>query len=743
MTNSSDLALLRTQPNSEQLFLSVYQPTVLFSAQSSSGTSQGSRIIPYFNSSGSFSSVFHNSVLLVGTTPGASDVGRVRIRSVDASKFTLAENYDIPWQTNLYITAINYIDLNPIYPVISGSSITDLHFWKDYDVSYTNQNSVLGSFPIAGSHQAAFISGSSASIYWSASGTSNVKGDSMTYAWVFEGGSPGTYSGITPGYVNYSTPGHYKTTLTVTGSGGSVDITYRFVSIYPRAANGNAIPPFQRWSTSSIQGSRSEAGYSVAIKVYDQIDKIYDGALVILFTDQTSYGNTKAIVGNSPKFVGYIQKGTIVYDYETSSVEFNAISVTGMLKDIETFSVSCNDSTSPTHWYEILNMSIARVLYHYLRWHTTVLDCTDFQYTGDDRIVQYFDSNRDSIYDAISTFLTNGIIGEIVSDRQGRIWAEINPGAVHNARTTLPVNMSIKKQDWMGEPSIDENITRPYSALELGGVVYNGITGGTGTSTAILSIAPGFAPGVRGKLNYITGFIGTSQGQLNNTAGDLWAYLTARYAVTLKMAGNYNNIDIAPIQQCLLNVSGSDTNRGITFLDEPFHPVQMDWTFDAQNASLYPQIKFAQVTNGMKGKTEAVMGAATVPIPPTIPPIIPPPIPPYPSLPNGKTYTWIIGNPAVGGYPGPHIPGTLPIKRIDAAAFNTSVTFNIEQRNPVASPGTDIMSSDLTADSSAETVTSFAIPALIENYWLWLDISSASNVSGTSAQFVVTLTTIL
>ena len=207
------------------------------------------------------------------------------------------------------------------------------------------------------------------------------------------------------------------------------------------------------------------------------------------------------------------------------------------------------------------------------------------------------------------------------------------------------------------------------------------------------------------------------------------------------MAGNYNNIDIAPIQQCLLNISGSDTNRGISFLDEPFHPIQMDWTFDAQNSSLYPQIKFAQVTNGMKGMTEAVVAAQTVPIPATLPPISVPPIPPYPSPIQGKTYTWIV-NPTVGGYPGPHIPGTMPIKQIDAAAFNTSVTFNIEQRNPVGSPGTDIMSSDLTADSSAERVMSFANPVLIKDNWLWLDISAVS-ASGTSAQFVVTLETIL
>jgi len=754
MTSASDLVLLRTQPHFEQLYLSVYTPSVLFSAQTNSGTSQGSRIIPYHSPSGTYSDVFYNSVLLVGTTPGASDVGRVRIRSVDASQFTLAENYDIPWQYGLYVTAINYVDLNPIYPVISGSNIANITMWKDYDILYSNQNTVLGAFPCAGSHRAAFISGSSASLYWTASGTNHVKGDSLTYAWVFEGGTPSTYSGQTPGWVNYSTPGYYKTKLTVTGSGGSTDITYRFVSIYSRASGGDAIPPIQRWSFSSLNGSRSEGGYSIAVKVYDQIDKIYDGALVVIFADQTSYGNTKATVNGNIKFVGYVEKGTIVYDYETSSVEFTAISVTEMMKNIEAFSISCNSVYAPSHWYEIQNMTIAKAIYHYLRWHTTVLNCTDFVYTGDDRLVQYFDTNRDSVYNAIGTFLQNGIIGEVVSDRVGRIWAEINPGAVHQAASNLPTTMSINKQDWMGEPSIEENITKQFSSLELGGVVFGGASSsGTGTSTAILSIAPGLAPGVRGKINQIEGFIATSQSQLNNVTGDYWAYLTARYGVTLKMAGNYNNIDIAPVSQCLLNISGSDTNRGITFLDAPFHPVQMDWTFDAEKGSLYPLVKFAQIPNGMQGQTEAIAAAQTVPIPPVIPPIILPPLPPYPYFPSGKTYTWIIGNPAVGGYPGPHIPGTMAVKQIDAAAFNTSIAFNIEQRTVVASPGTDIMTSDLTADSNAEEVTSFATPILLANAWLWLDISAVSNVSGssgtgssgtgTSYQFVCTLETTL
>jgi PKD repeat protein len=681
--------------------------------------------------------VFHNSVLLVGTTPGASDVGRVRIRSIDASRLTVAQNFDIPWEFGLYVTAINYVDLNPIYPSVSGSSIVDLQFWKDYDVVYTDQNSILGSFPIAGSHQAAFISGSSASIYWDASGTYHVNGDTLTYAWVFEGGSPGTSSVKTPGYVSYSTPGHYRTTLTVTSSGGSVDITHRFVSIYPRAANGDAIPPIQRWSFSSLQGSRSEGGYSVALKVYDQIDKIYDGALVVIFADQTTYGNTKATIGSPIKFVGYIEKGTIVYDYETSSVEFTAVSATAMLKNIEAFSISLNSVASPAYWYEIQNMTITKILYHYLRWHTTVLDCTDFQYTGDDRNKHYWDSNRDSIYNAISSFIQSGVLGEVGCDRLGRIWAEIIPGAVHEAALNLPVTMSINKQDWMGEPSIEENITKQYSSLELGGVVFDG----SNIDTAILGIAPGFAPGVRGKINSIEGFIATSQEQLNDAAGDYWAYLTARYGVTLKMAGNYNNLDIFPASQCLLNISGSDTNRGITFLDSPFHPTQMDWTYDAQHGFIYPQVKFAQIPNGMQGFTEAIAAAQTVPIP-TVPPVIViPPLPafPWPAFNFGfKTYTWVIAAPSAGGIPGPYIP--VPLSAVGVYAYcigGTSVSFNIEDRSVIGAPGTDIMPMDLSAyTTGASFVGGFSSPKLAAGHWLWVDISG---ISGTPTKLCITL----
>jgi PKD repeat protein len=763
MTTSSEIQLLRSHPQYEQLFLSIYQPTVLFSAVASGSPKQGDRVISYSSGVGTIGNVFANSVLLVGSTAGASDIGRVRIRSADGSAFTVAENWDIPWASGLFLTAINYIDLNPIYPRILNPTGTDTClFYKDYDIVYTDQNSVLGSIPCAGSHQAVFmgVSGSNAQVYYDATGSVHVKGAILSYEWEFEGGAPATYSGITPGNVEYAVPGHYHTKLTVTGD-GATDTTYRFVSVYAR--NGEvAVPPIQRWSMSQIQGSRSEGGYNVNFKVYDSISSIYDGALVILFADQTTYGSTKQVIGSSPKFVGYIERGTIVYDYQNSCVEFTATSVVGMLKKIEAFSVSCESSTAPDNWYEILDMNVLKAMYHYLKWHTTVLDCTDFRYTGDARVVQFFDSNRQSIYDALNDFVSKGLLGEIVSDRQGRIWVEISAGATQNAPTVLTTDMTLNKQDWMGEPAIEERITKEVSAFELGGVVFDGVS----SSIAMLSIAPGFAPATRGKIIRNDGFIGISQQQINEVSGDYYAYLTARYAISLKMAGNYNNIDIAPIKMYLMNLSPSDNVRGLNWVNRTFHPTQIDWAYNSEHGSIYPNVKFNQVTNGLAGGTEAVASTPTgtnvsgsygipidiPPIPPIdipqipsiiIPPIPPFTIPPFPGLPASPTYTWGFPFlPTVGFYPGPRVAVPKVIKSIYAYTVGgTSVAFNVELRSDPSVAGLNVTAFDIISTPAypAGTTTPYMINStILPGMWFWLHIS---DVIGAVTQFVVTVET--
>ena len=104
MTSPSELILLRTQPHQTDMYMSVYKPSVVFTA-GVSGTSSDYREITYSTISGSYTDIDADFTLLIGTTYGASDVGRGRVRSADATKLVVAENNDISWSNGQYLTA--------------------------------------------------------------------------------------------------------------------------------------------------------------------------------------------------------------------------------------------------------------------------------------------------------------------------------------------------------------------------------------------------------------------------------------------------------------------------------------------------------------------------------------------------------------------------------------------------------------------------------------------------------------
>lgn len=751
---SSELVTLRQRPHRTDLFLSIYKPTILIQGQINDASIARDAITgTYDNITGSYLDVEEGMTLLVGTAPTLSDVGKVRIQFFNGTSFVVAQNSDISWQNGLFITVLNYVDIWTVFPRIvqdpSGAP-DEVIFYKDYDIPYDpitlKQNEILGSFPCAGPHRAAFLeAGTGSNLYWTAEDTETVSTGTLGYAWEFEGGTPSTSAIETPGWVNYVTPGHYKTKLTVTNlANGGIDVTYRFVSIYDREnAVGGGDMPIVKWDMNNLSGSRAEGGYNASIKVWEHIDDIQDNSLVVIFADDW-YGNTEISLGGNAKncskimFVGYVMKGSIQYNYRESSAEFTIGSVTELMRQGTGFGISCDSVVTPTTWFEIQDLNIPKALYHYLRWHSTVLKVTDFQYTGDARKKQYFDTDNTSMFDAIDNFLRTCLSGELVTDRQGKLWAEISMGTTHDAPTIVPVTMIIDKQDWMDEPSIEEKQMNDVGYLEMGGVSYDGPA--TGIFNTFMSEAPGRTHSNRGNVERIEGLTLIDQAQLNNLTGDLFAYKNAKYTVTQNLIGNYRNIDIVPKEICLLNVGVNDTVRGIRFTNKPFHPISMGWQWNSEKSSLYPNIVFNEVTNGIGGATEQIP-AETIDVPelPTVPVIIIPPFN-FPIIPVMKTYTWVINTPAVGGIPGPFVSNNKIVSRIDFYCVDgTSVTFNIEKRSLVGTPGANIVVVDMVA-STSNGVSISPSGGLIPNMtWLWLDISG---VDGAVTNFVVTMTVV-
>jgi hypothetical protein len=270
--SASNLELLRTRPQTTKLYLSIFQPVAIFKALvNNASAAKGDRVITFDTVSlGVYTYIQDGMTLWIGTTPGGMEVGKVRVRSATSTQITVSENSNIVWADNLYLTVFRYWELWPIYPHIiqNPANAEDVIFYKDYDVAYTNQNSILGTYVNAGPHRAAWLDPASgqAQIYYSSTGTYNLLGNSMTYNWFFEGATVTGSTSANPGYITYNTPGQYVTRLAVTDSGGAVDTTYRYVSIYNQAN-----PPISKWTLNSLQGSRDEGGYSASIKVFENI----------------------------------------------------------------------------------------------------------------------------------------------------------------------------------------------------------------------------------------------------------------------------------------------------------------------------------------------------------------------------------------------------------------------------------------------------------------------------------------
>lgn len=608
--SSPDLETTRKQPQQTKLHLSIFQPTVVMKARvNNASADKGDRLITYDTASiGTFASVEAGMTLLVGSADGLSDIGKIRIRSATSSVFTVSENSNVEWADNLYLTVLKLWELWPIFPRIiqNPANVEDVIFYKDYDIAYSNQNSILGTYVNAGSHRAAFRDCASglASLYYSSTGTHNLLGNSLNYNWTFEGGSPSSSTSANPGYVTYSAPGHYVTRLQVSGTNEAVDTTYRYASVYDHPSCGTGTVP-TAWEVTSFDGSRSEGGYSAKFKVRQNVT-VTEGSVVVIFSEDW-YGDTKqSFGGNYPNaseifFVGYVLRDTIRHNYKDSYVEFEASSLTGLMKTAIGFSVSVESKASPTKWFELAELDCRRAIYHYLKWHTTVLSIADFQFVGTDQLLQFFDADRSSMYDAIDNLMRGTLIGSLVSDRQGKMWAEVDAKAYTDPVTSFSPVMTVTKRDWMNDPTIEERLSDEVSYLELGGIHYSG--NASGTFAALMADAPGNAPGFRGKIDRRQGLALSGQSQLNQLVGNMWANENSRYpTINMEMAVSARNLDIAPQETVQMSVLASDTARGVA-VNGLYVPESFNWRYESKAGVLRPTIGYRNLVTGNLGQT--------------------------------------------------------------------------------------------------------------------------------------------
>lgn len=595
------------------MWLSIFQPgTVLSCRINHVGITKGTRTITISNLIGDFNSVNRGMTCYIGTTLGGRELGRIRAISATAGTLTVAENA-VSWVNGWYLTVVSYFEPWAVFPRIVLSNNIPI-FYKDYDIAYTNQNQYMDPVVCMGPNHAGFLITGGYSIWYSSSGSFDpTDGAAPTgFAWNFEGGTPSGSLLPDPGWITYSGAGHFLTSLLATTDSGKTLTGHRHVSIYTRPDEGPAFP-ILKWGVRSFEGSRDQGGYSLRFFLRETADfaRVAEGALVVLFTDDWEGGIPgKAASGaenrGSILFNGYVEDDTINLNPETNVLEFNAASITQVMQRLSTYSWALDDTAAPGNWTQMNDMTVDKAVIHFLRTQSTVMEIADYSWTGDTMKMQYADFGRGDLYQCSNGLYASALLGALVADRQGKMWAEMdaNLRTTGSSRSTvLGAGFTITRQDWRSALSWTRTQDETLAYLEYGGIYYSGPSS-TGSSLAMLGVAPGDVAGYFGGVERTQGLVILDQNAVNVLVGLGYAKANADFPeLSIPIAGDYRCFDIAPQSRLLVTMAASENWRGLVWNNKPFIPQAISYQVRAEAQMMLMDVRAREETHGPPGTT--------------------------------------------------------------------------------------------------------------------------------------------
>lgn len=530
------------------------------------------------------------------------DLKRVRVKSATSNTVTVAPDSAIEYRQNEHFDIKDYHEFWPVFPrAVLHTGTNEYTLYKDYDIAFADQNTNFNPVVIMGPHFAGFYETFS-QIWFSATGSYTVDGSTISsYLWEFPVGASPTGSTLgTPGYITFPSSGHYTVKCTVTASNGKTAVGYRHVILLDKYAGNNL--PISDWEFESLEGEW-RGGYNLKIKVRNRVDEFKDGDMLILFAEnyyqgvEQSFGHPN-LDREHIVFIGYINDMETYYDAFDSEVHITVRGISNYMTNKEMFSIAMYDSSAPQDWTEITDLTVNKAINHYLRWHSTLLEMSDFTHiiTGEgDYRENIIEIGKGEIFPTLDGLINQRVLGGFSSDSQSSCFAEADYNLIVTGSRFSSV-MAFENRDWVGEPHLQERFDTPVSDVLLGGEAYNPPTV---TGTAFLSRAPGLMQTYTGKSEAVSGVTLTSQTHINSLAGLLFAKENNRYPeLELALSFNMANIETTPQEFYDFDLTG--TYRALDWHPRLI-PRKISKTFE--DFVLKTTITFEPETHGPPGTT--------------------------------------------------------------------------------------------------------------------------------------------
>ena len=487
---------------------------------------------------GAYTAIEPGMTVLIGSTAGASDrgVGWAR-KAATSDTLYLGETSAITAQDNDYITVVREFSVWHKRPRQSA----DGTWWVNTDEAYSAQMTSRKPTVVMGGDRALELTGASVSTSFTLTGADSYV-TTCAGATVTDG-TTGTPS------IAFTSAGEYLVKVVGTTSGVSSS-TYRNVLVYSAAsAPRNAI---------MTQNDNDADGWSASIQLYESTSTVRDRAKVLIFA-RDFYGSTAGSIGSvagceNVVLSGWIDGKTIVYDKDRGSVSFEVKSAFSFLQaEQNEYEIRLSQGTAD--WQHAASVTADLALWNLLENYTTVLNCADGVFTGDEKSSQEIVAPIGSVWDQLVSVAT--LIGAYVTCNQyGQVICAIDTPLIPSAdRGDIPVVVTLTADDW---ETID------IEAVQVQSTAQYIITGLTAGGTTLCSIGGGRIPDRFGQLQVADGFIAEDQDQLNVFAGGLFARDNTPYKFSISnLRGNNRLIEWG--NRIGLTLSGSDNLAGLAY----------------------------------------------------------------------------------------------------------------------------------------------------------------------------------
>lgn len=566
---------------------------------------------------GTHSVINMGETILFGSTEGADDLGRQRVRLFPTSNTLYfgrssqgTRDGECDLSDNCYISILRDHRVWSKTPHIAD----DGTIYKDSSIAYTDENEVPPPVANAGPGFCGTIDAGTGLITVTFSAA-----DSFVTA---DGAAIASYLwNVGDGTITVGTSA--SSTITATFPAG-----FRWIQL--RVADDNAnyhdtfVPVFARdpddddsISSFMIESHRiTQTGQELSLRVRESIpaSTYVDGTLVMLWEDEAS-GPTDR---DHMVFIGWIQDERAAIEAQATGtlkdVILNCVDVAGRLKALPGFPTILENKATPAKWTEYLAPNMDTYMHHILQWHSTALDVADWTWsgTGSTYAFKILSSDGQSLFDQVNR-RAGALIPPymLTTNTKGQMAVLPDPMLQPVADRTSTVQATLDAGDYS---DIDYDYTRPPRVhwLRANSI----IASGSAVSTAF-AIAPGTAPG-QGENAVDSGeHLCVNQAALNAYAGNLYARLNARqgrFRVVLA-AGDRQGIEPAALEWVRLTIPSTvAAQRGLTFTNERFLCEQIDARYQSTRTALIKTytLTLERETSGTAATTVTVPAATPV-----------------------------------------------------------------------------------------------------------------------------------